>query len=105
MNDATDKQKRTVARLIAKIAEPITGEEASRVIRDLRREKATFPHLIEKIVEADRADDHDRLGRLLAEAKRRVKHGDWLPLLRRLGMNARRAQRLIRKLGRGETAE
>ena len=105
MNDATDKQKRTVAALIAKVAKPVTFDEASRLIRDLRREGTAFPILIEKIGNAERACDRDRLGQLLTEAKRRVRHGDWLPLLRRLGINARRAQRLIRKLGRGETAE
>ena len=95
MNDATERQKRTVARLIAKIAEPVTADEASRVIRDLRREKATFPHLIEKILQADRAGDHDRLGRLLRELKRRVRHGNWLRTLQQLGINPRRAQRLM----------
>ena len=96
MNGSTEKQKSTVAALIAKVAEPVTFDEASRLIGDLRREQTAFPGLIEQIVEADRARDRGRLGRLLAEAKRRVRHGDWVPLVRRLSIHPRRAQRLMK---------
>ena len=92
---ATTRQKQEIARLIAKVAEPSTFDEASRLIRDLRREDVAWPRLIEEIIEADHAGDHERLGRLLANAKHRVRHGDWLATLRRLGINARRAQRVI----------
>ena len=67
------------------------------MIRDLRHEQAAFPILIEKIIEAERAGDHERLGRLLADAKHRMKHGDWLKFLGKLGINARRAQRTMAK--------
>ena len=93
--EATSKQKRETSRLIAKVAEPITFDEASRLIRDLKREQQSFPALVEKILAADHAGDADRLGRLLARAKRRVRHGDWLPTLRRLDIHPRRVQRLI----------
>ena len=92
---STLRQKQETARLIARTAEPVTFAEASRLIRDLRREQAAFPILIEKIIEAERAGDHERLGRLLADAKHRMKHGDWLPLLRQVGIHTRRAQRLM----------
>ena len=95
MNKPTVRQKRETARLIARTAEPITFAEASRLIRELKREEMAFPALLEQIVEAEHAGDRDRLGRLLARAKRRVRHGAWLPLLRELGINQRRAQRLI----------
>ena len=95
MDKATSRQKRAVAALIARTAEPITFDEASRLIRDLRRDQGAFPRLIENVVEADHVGDHDRLGLLLANAKRQVRHGDWLPMLRELGINQRRAQRLI----------
>ena len=93
--EATPRQRRETARLIAKAAAPITFTEASRLIRDLKREELEWPRLIEQIVEADRAGDRDRLGRLLTRAKRRVRHGDWLPTLRRLDIHPRRVQRLI----------
>ena len=95
MDEATPRQKRTVAALIAKAASPITFDEASRLIRDLRRDQAAFPRLIENVVEADHAGDQERLGRLLADTKRRMAHGAWLPLLRELGIHPRRAQRLM----------
>ena len=95
MNEATLQQRRTVAALIAKTAKPLTFDEASRVIGDLKREAESFPALIEKIVEADHAGDAERLGRYLADAKRGMRHGDWLPTLKRLGINPRRAQRLM----------
>ena len=98
MNEPTPRQKQTVADLIVQVAVPVTANEASRLIGDLRREQTVFTRLIEKIIEADRAGDCGRLGRLLAEAKRRVRHGDWLPLLQQLGINARRAQRLMNKV-------
>ena len=97
MVDATPRQRRTAARLIAKVAEPLTFDEASRMIGGLKREAESFPALIEKIMEADRAGDRDRLGRLLTRAKRRVGHGAWLPLLREVGINQRRAQRAMAK--------
>ena len=93
--EATARQKRASAALIAKVAEPITSTEASRLIRDLKHEQQSFPALVEKILGADRAGDADRLGRLLARAKGRVGHGAWLATLRQLGINARRAQRLV----------
>ena len=95
MDEVTARQKRTVAALIAKADSPVTFDEASRLIRDLRRDQAAFPILIDKIIEAERAGDHERLGRLLADAKHRMKHGDWLPLLRQVGIHTRRAQRLM----------
>ena len=55
----------------------------------------SFPALIEKIVAADHAGDAERLGRILANAKRRMAHGAWLKLLRELGIHPRRAQRLM----------
>ena len=93
--EATPRQRRETARLITRTAEPLTFDEASRLIGRLRREEMALPRLIEEIMEADRAGDRDRLGRLLARAKRRVRHGDWLALLREIGINQRRAQRLI----------
>ena len=81
MSEATPGQKRATAALIAKAAEPVTYEEASRLIRDLRREAESFPRLIQEIIEADRGGDGERLGRLLAEVRRRVRHGDWRTLL------------------------
>ena len=95
MNAATVRQKRAVAALIARTAEPVTFAEASRLIRELKREQQSFPALVEKILAADRAGDRDRLGRLLADAKRRVRHGHWLPLLRECGIDPRYAQRLL----------
>ena len=95
MQKATARQRHETARLIARTAEPVSFEEAGRLIRDLKREQQSFPALIEKIIAADRAGDHERLGRLLADAKHRMKHGDWLPLLARLGIHPRRAQRSI----------
>ena len=97
MDEVTPRQKRTVAALIAKAASPVTFDEASRLIRDLRRDQAAFPRLIENVVEADRAGDHERLGRLLARAKHRMAHGAWLKLLRELGIHPRRAQRLMER--------
>ena len=95
MVDATPRQKRATAALIAKVAAPVTFDEASRVISSLRREAESFPALLEQIVEAHHAGDADRLGRLLVRAKRRVRHGAWLPTLREIGINPRRAQRLM----------
>ena len=95
MSAATVRQKRAVAALIAKVAAPVTFDEAGRLIQNLKREQQSFPALVEKILAADRAGDRDRLGRLLTRAKRRVDHGSWLLLLRELGLNARRAQRLV----------
>ena len=93
--EATPRQKRASAALIAKIAKPITFDEASRMIGDMKREAESFPALIERIIAADRAGDGELLGRLLVRAKRLVRHGDWLPLLVRLGIHPRRSQRLI----------
>ena len=98
MNEATLRQRSTVAALIAKAASPVTFDEASRLIRDLRRDQAASPRLIENVVEADHAGDQERLGRLLADTKRRMAHGAWLPLLRELGIHPRRAQRLTARL-------
>ena len=95
--EATPRQKRATATLIAKVAKPVTFDEASRMIGDLKREEMALPRLIEAIMEADRAGDRDRLGRLLVRAKRRVGHGGWLPLLCEIGINPRRAQRLMTK--------
>ena len=95
MDEATSRQKLAVAALIARTAEPITFDEASRLIRDLKRETHSFPALIEKIIAADHGEDVERLGRLLSEAKRQMRHGDWLTTLRQLGLHPRRAQRLM----------
>ena len=89
MDEATSRQKRAVAALIARTAEPITFDEASRLIRDLKRETHSFPAVVAKIIEADYAGDVERLGRLLANAKRQVRHGDWLPMLRQLDIHLR----------------
>ena len=97
MDEATPRQKRTVAALIARTATPVTFDEASRLIGDLKRDALSFPALIAKIVEADRAGDVERLARLLANAKRQMRHGDWLPMLRQLGIHPRRAQRLMER--------
>ena len=86
-----------MAALIAKTAEPVTFDEASRLIRDLKREQQSFPALIEKIIKADLGGDQDQLGRLLAKAKRQMRHGDWLTTLRELRIDPRRAQRLMAK--------
>lgn len=91
---ATSRQRRAAAALIARTAEPIEFDEASRLISELKREQMAFPDLLEKIIEADQAGDVDRLGRLLRRAKASVRQGDWLPLLRRLCIHPRRAQRL-----------
>ena len=71
------------------------------MIRNLRREQTTISALIDKIIAADRAGNTVRLGRLLADAKHRLKRGDWLPTLRELGIHRRRAQRLMRERNRG----
>ena len=92
---ATPRQKRETARLIAKVAEPISFTEASRLIGKLKRQQQSFPALVQKILAADRAGDHERLGRLLADAKHRMKHGNWMPLLGEIGIHPRRAQRLV----------
>ena len=97
MHEATPRQKRASAALIAKVATPETFDEASRLIRDLRGERTAFPKLPAKIMEADHAGDVERLGRLLADAKYRMCHGEWLPTLRQLGIHARRAQRLMER--------
>ena len=95
MDKATSRQKRETTRLIARTAAPITFDEASRLIRDLKREQQLFPVLIEKIIAADHGGDVERLGRLLSEAKRQMRHGDWLTTLRQLEIHPRRAQRLM----------
>lgn len=97
MNEPTPRQKRSVAAEVANLCMPISFDEASHMIRCLRREQTLFPALINKIVEADRAGDTVRLSRLLVQAKRRIAHGAWLPLLKRLSIHPRRAQRLIGK--------
>ena len=103
MKPCTDRQRRTVRDLIADTAIPETAEEAGRLIRDLKRETESLPALIEQIVEADEAGDADRLGMLLRRARHRARYGDWLPLLTRLGIHPRRAQRLMaRTVNRGE---
>ena len=73
--EPTTKQRHYVAAMIAKTAEPITYDEASRLIRDLKRDETRFPDLLEGIITADNGNDKERLGRLLASAKRRVSHG------------------------------
>ena len=98
--EATPRQRRETARLIAKAAQPVDFDEASRLIRDLKREAEAFPALLEQIVEADRAGDRDRLGRLLRRAQTRIRHGDWLPTLGRLDIHPRRAQRLLARTKR-----
>ena len=98
MNEATPRQKRETARLIARTAEPVSFDEASRLIRKLRREQTSFSTLFEKIIKADHAGDHERLGRLLADAKRRTKHGDWSLTLQELDIHPRRAQRAMAKI-------
>ena len=103
MRRATPRQKRETTRLIAKTAEPITYEEASRLIGGLKREAHSFPALIEKIIAADHGGDVERLGRLLCEAKRQMRHGDWLTTLRSLELHPRRAQRLMTRSKRGES--
>ena len=97
MDEVTPRQKRTVAALIARTARPVTFDEASRLIGDLKREAHSFPEVVAKIIEADHGGDVERLGRLLADTKRRMKHGDWLVTLRQLGIHPRRAQRLMEK--------
>ena len=77
MDEATPRQKRTVAALIARTATPVTFDEASRLIRDLRRQEEDLPHLAEEIVAANQAGDRERLGRLLLTLKARVQHGDF----------------------------
>ena len=96
MNEATPRQKQAAAALVAKTAQPVTFDEASRLICGLKREADSLSRLLAKIVKADRDSDAARLGRYLADAKWRVKHGDWLPLLRLLYIHPRRAQRLIK---------
>ena len=95
MIKATPRQRRATAALIAKVAEPITADEAGRFIRDLKREELSFPGLLEGIVAADHAGDTGCLGALLADAKRRMAHGAWLPTLRQLNIGPRRAQRAM----------
>ena len=97
MIEASPRQKKYAASLIVRACEPLTADEAGRLIRDLRREETAFPDLLEGIIKADKGNDKERLGHLLASAKRRVKHGDWSPLLDKLGISHRRAQRLMAK--------
>ena len=98
MDEATPRQKRTVAALIARTATPVTFDDASRLIRDLRRQEEDLPHLAEEIVAANQAGDRERLGRLLLTLKARVQHGDFARVLAELGIHPRRAQRLMSKV-------
>ena len=97
MIEASPRQKKYAASLIVRACEPLTADEAGHLIRDLRREETAFPDLLEGIITADNGNDKERLGHLLASAKRRVKHGAWLRTLDKLGISHRRAQRLMAK--------
>ena len=43
MSEATPRQRRATAALIAKTAQPVTFDEARRLIGSLKREQAAFP--------------------------------------------------------------
>ena len=101
MNEATPRQKRETARLIARTAEPVSFDEASRLIRELRREQRAFPELVEQIVAAIDAGDDEMLGRLLRRAKRQIAHGGWARFLGKLDVHPRRAQRLMARTKKG----
>ena len=90
---ATKAQREYLAALIVESA---TADEASRLIRDLKRERAKTKDLLARITEAERSGDRVRLGRLLVELKSRTAHGRWLGLLEGLGISPRRAQRAMK---------
>ena len=89
---ATKRQREYLAGLIV---ESVTVEEASRLIRELKRERAKTKDLLARIVEAAATGDTVRLGRALVEAKALTRHGQWLALLKVLGISPRRAQRAM----------
>ena len=98
---ATKAQREYLAALIVESA---TADEASRLIRDLKRERAKTKDLLARITEAERSGDGVRLGGLLNELKSRTAHGQWLGLLEGLGISPRRAQRAMKAARRNGRA-
>lgn len=90
---ATVRQREYVSALIIK---DVTADEASRLIGDLRRDRIQTKDLLEAIIDANRLGKSKRLGSLLVELRARTMHGQWLPTLRELQINPRRAQRLVK---------
>ena len=98
---ATKAQREYLAALIVESA---TADEASRLIRDLERERAKTKELLARITAAERSGDRVRLGGLLNELKSRTAHGQWLGLLEGLGISPRRAQRAMKAARRNGRA-
>ena len=94
MRNATIQQKKQIAKLATR---SLSFEEAARLIPALKREVSPLPAntTIEEIRQAQESGDNAALGRALRQAKRRTRHGCWLPLLEQLGIHRRRAQRLM----------
>ena len=103
MREATARQKRETARLITRTAEPLTFDEATRLIGRLRREQRALPELVEQIVAAIDAGDDDMLGRLLRREKPQIAHGGWAMFLGKFGVHPRRAQRLMARTKKGKS--
>ena len=92
MRPGTARQRAYLATLITK---DVTGDEVSRLILGLKRERATTKNLVAAIIEANRVGDRKHLGALLVELKGRTVHGEWVDTLQELQINPRRAQRLM----------
>ena len=100
MNEATPRQKRAVAAEIANLCTPMSFDEASRLLSDLRQTRDATGVLIQNIVSAIDAGDDEMLGRLLRRAKPQIAHGGWAKFLGKLDIHPRRAQRLIARTKR-----
>ncbi len=90
------QQKKRVSKLVTG---PLTFDEATRLIPDLKREASPLPsnNLIQEIRHAQETGDDAAFGAALIRAKRRTRHGMWIPLLDKLGIHPRKAQRLIKR--------
>lgn len=92
-----------VARLITS---DLSFEEASRLIGDPRRERSPLPsqEVIDRLHRAlDEGDDRAEIGRALLAARKATRHGCWLPLLNSIGINERRARRMMAAVHRPAT--
>ena len=91
---ATLRQRGFLADLVVR---DVTGDEVSRLILGLKRERATTKNLVAAIIEAERSGDRGKLGTLLVELRGRTAHGEWLPILGALEISPRRAQRAMKR--------
>ncbi len=89
---------------IAAIVEPAVAHVSKSIIaehialQDVERQIASAEKRIGSLNE-ERARRRVELGRLLIEAKRGVKHGQWLPYLEKLGIDRQRANEWMRLAG------